>query len=516
MTEAMLYFVVSAVCGYIIFRFLLFYVPRRMLDGEKQRYREIVDESLKEADSIKKANLIRTEQELSSLEAEQEESLAGKREDLNLIDSDLDTQEEHLRQEEDSLKYLQRKIQSKADKRNNMSAKLQTAQKKLTDNYQAMHVELAQHCGENYTDLRDQKITQMIDTKNIEYQRDAKALVSNLNAGAKQIAQRFLSRTHARYRPEFIWPRLLNSVEVKDGKMYQSFHNDERVIQDLIDLADGVQIKCHEDQQKVTLNGGLGVAREALRLTIQSMLAKKSKWDKMAQTYANYRNRLEREASRLGSEACDQLQLQNIAPEIQKLVGYLNWRTSYKQNQWYHSIEVATLAGLLGHELGVDPQSAQRCGLLHDIGKAIDYRIEGSHAVISGDYADRYGESRIICDAVMSHHNDLILETPLAYVLKAADTLSGARPGARVNLEDDYQSRLNAIEDVIMTFDGITKVEPMHGAKEVRVEVDQRRIKESDLEALAKDIAQKLSEEVAFPGQIKVMVTRRFEATQVA
>ncbi|MDE3268704.1 MAG: HDIG domain-containing protein, partial [Pseudomonadota bacterium] len=280
--------------------------------------------------------------------------------------------------------------------------------------------------------------------------------------------------------------------------------------------SDGVQVKCHEDQPKVTLNGGLGVAREALRLTLNSILVKKSKADKLNQTYAGYLKRLEHEASRLGGKACHQLQLRGIAPEIQKLIGYLNWRTSYKQNQWYHSIEVATLAGLLGHELGVDPQLARRCGLLHDIGKAIDYRIEGSHAVISGDYADRYGESRVICDAVMSHHNDLILETPLAYVLKSADTLSGARPGARVNLEDDYQNRLNTIEDVIRTFDGITKVEPMHGAREVRVEVDQKRVKESDLESLTKDIAQKLTDEVAFPGQIKVMVTRKFESTRVA
>ncbi|MDE3269940.1 MAG: Rnase Y domain-containing protein, partial [Pseudomonadota bacterium] len=213
MIEPLVYLTISAVCGYLIFRVLLFYVPRRMLDGEKLRYREVVAESQREADAIKGANRIRVEQDVASLRAEHEESIAGKREDLDLISSDLDTQEEQLRQEEDSLKYLQRKIQSRLDKRNNSSAKLTSAQQELSARYQTMYEELAEHCRENYDELHEQRVVQLIDWKNIECQREAKTVIANLNAGAKQIAQRFLSRTHARYRPEFTWPRLLNSIE---------------------------------------------------------------------------------------------------------------------------------------------------------------------------------------------------------------------------------------------------------------------------------------------------------------
>ena len=156
---------------------------------------------------------------------------------------------------------------------------------------------------------------------------------------------------------------------------------------------------------------------------------------------------MDEQAKTLGKRAVNELRLEGIHPEIQYLIGALNWRTSYRQNQWYHTVEVAVLAGLIASEIGVDPDFAKRCGLLHDIGKAIDYRIEGSHAV-SGDYADRYGE-KIICDTVMSHHADLLVETPLAYTLIAADTLSGARPGARINLEEGYQIRLSAIAEVV-------------------------------------------------------------------
>ena len=175
------------------------------------------------------------------------------------------------------------------------------------------------------------------------------------------------------------------------------------------------------------------------------------------------------------------LQLKNIHPEVEKMVGALNWRTSYRQNQYFHSLEVAQLAGLLAAELGEDPDIAKRCGLLHDIGKGIDYRIDGSHAVISADYADRYGEKQIICNTVMSHHNDLVLDTPMANILKTADALSGARPGARVNLEEGYQIRLSAIDQAVRSFPGILKIAIMNGGREVHIDVNHNKVKEDQL-----------------------------------
>lgn len=239
-------------------------------------------------------------------------------------------------------------------------------------------------------------------------------------------------------------------------------------------------------------------------------------WSGAASAYTKHRTLLEQQAIKLGQHAVAVLGLTDIHPEVQKLVGYLNWRTSYRQNQYLHSLEVAVLAGVVASELEINEMEAKRCGLLHDIGKAIDYRIEGSHAVISADYADRFGERRWICDTVMSHHNDLVLETPLAYVLKTADTLSGARPGARVNLEEGYQIRLSAIDDVVRSFPGILKSSIMNGGREVHIEVNHKRIQEEDLQSLSTAIAKKIEQDVAFPGQIKVLVSRRFEAVSVA
>jgi ribonuclease Y len=325
----------------------------------------------------------------------------------------------------------------------------------------------------------------------------------------------------ARYTPDFYWPKSINSVEIEDRKLTDRIVAEgTQLLADMKEKAE-IEIELLADpahpMSYIKLAGGAGINREAVRLALTDLLPKGAgAWAKAGETYDRFRAQLEVEAEKLGRKAIREVQLPGIHPEIQRLVGYLNWRTSYRQNQWYHTVEVAQLAGIIGAELGVDPDHAKRVGLLHDIGKAIDYRIDGSHAVISGDYADRYGESRLICDTVMSHHSDLIVESPLAYVLRAADTLSGARPGARVNLEEGYQNRLSGIEACVRAFPGIVNISIMNGAREVHIEVNNKKVQDEDLQFLSTAIARKITEEVQFPGEIKVLVTRRFEATAVA
>ena len=220
----------------------------------------------------------------------------------------------------------------------------------------------------------------------------------------------------------------------------------------------------------------------------------------------------------MGQEASHILHLKSIHPEILKLIGSLNYRTSHRQNQYYHSLEVACLAGMLADEIGVDSTLAKRSGILHDIGKVLDYKIEGSHAVISGDYAQKYGENTDVVDTVLSHHDDKVVETPFAYILKAADAMSGARPGARVDMEEGYNRRIDGISGVINSFqeNGVTGSAIMHAGREVHIYVDNHKVKQSELDGLAKNIAEKLENEVEYPGQIRVTVIRRTEITEVA
>ena len=324
-------------------------------------------------------------------------------------------------------------------------------------------------------------------------------------------------------RRSFFGPKGVNHVEIEDPRVAEKLALEEvTLLTELAELSEGVNIvlvapEKPEHKSIVRLGGGFGIYKEAAKLTLEDIIPRGPQhWARVKDVYAKYRTQLEHQATQLGRQALIELKLDGMHIEILKLVGALNWRTSYRQNQYFHSLEVSKLAGILATELGVDPDAAKRCGLLHDIGKSIDYRIEGSHAVISGDYADRFGESKIICDTVMSHHADLIVESPLAYVLQSADTLSGARPGARVNLEEGYQDRLTSIQDVVRAFPGVIKVEIMNGAREVHVEVHHKKVRENELEQLSKDIAHQIEENVAYPGQIKILVTRRFESVAVA
>ncbi|MCX6119370.1 MAG: HDIG domain-containing protein, partial [Proteobacteria bacterium] len=388
--------------------------------------------------------------------------------------------------------------------------------------YQELQKELENKSKSNSTEIVKNLTDQLCEARQLEAQKLLKLYTEDLSNSAKRVASRFLSRSMARYAPEFPWPKMINTVDVENQNYWDNLAADSSgLIAELKSLAsieaEFMPPRHSEMPAIVKLSGGMGVERESARLALAEVLKTgQGSWSKIGDIYTRQRAQLESHAVKLGRQAVMELQLEGIHIEVIKLIGYLNWRTSYRQNQYLHSFEVGMLAGLVAEELGVNPQDAKRCGLLHDIGKVLDYRIEGSHAVISGDYADRYGESKLICDTLMSHHNDLIIETPLAHVLKTADTLSGARPGARVNLEEGYQVRLSAIDDVVRGFPGITKSAIMNGGREIHIEVNHKRVRDDELQEMTAAIAKKIEAEVAFPGQIKVMVSRRFESSSVA
>ncbi|MEY4631610.1 MAG: ribonuclease [Pseudomonadota bacterium] len=513
--------IASMAAGYAFFRLALLILPGRLAASNRKQKSEVLREAKIQAETICDDLLKRADANIQILREDLEESINERKEDLKTSEEDLERRESLLETEESQMTRLegdmetiQRKVQSMRDISANLEGRLESNAGELK-----RRLEEASRADANELKLALKR--DLIESRQLECQKVLRIASDELASSGKKSAQRIMSRAMARYAPEFPWPKMLNHVEIESARLADEIEANPQLVLDMKELA-GIEIELSRPENPdfsplLRLSGGAGVERESARLTLQELIAKgPSAWTKSKEAYARHREAIEQQATKLGRQAVLALQLDNIHPEVQKLVGYLNWRTSYRQNQYLHSFEVAVLAGVVASELGVDPADAKRCGLLHDIGKALDYRIEGSHAVISGDYADRFGERRLICDTVMSHHNDLILETPLAFVLKTADTLSGARPGARVNLEEGYQIRLNAIDEVIRSFPGVTKSAIMNGGREVHVEVSHKRIKDADLQQMSTEIAKRIETDVAFPGQIKVQVTRRFEATSVA
>jgi ribonuclease Y len=205
-----------------------------------------------------------------------------------------------------------------------------------------------------------------------------------------------------------------------------------------------------------------------------------------------------------------------LHPEIVKLLGRLKFRTSYGQNVLKHSIEVSHLAGVMATELGIDPILAKRAGLLHDIGKAVDFEIEGTHMQIGGDLAKKYRENNNVINAIVAHHGDVEPKTLEAILVQAADAISGARPGARRETTTNYIKRLQKLEEISSSFKGVEKCYAIQAGREVRVMVKPEQINDAQTLFLAKDIAKKIEEEMEYPGQIKVNVIREWRATEFA
>jgi len=511
----------SFVIGLVIFSVLVFLLKRRLAGDNGEQRKSILRDAQKQVKKILEESQVRTEERLQLMREELEANITDRGEDLKVAEEEFTQQEHSATLAENQIKKQEKEIELFQAKVSGLKEMNQEQQQKLGEIKLSMRGELETRSGIEAAQKKRSLEENIVEERQLEAQKVLKSLNEELTSSSKRLASRMLARGLSRYAPQFFWPKAINSVEIKDRSLLDVLTaEDNPFILQLRELSGvNIDILVGQDHQTpiIKLAGGFGMYREAARLTAEELHGKPpSAWSKTKEVYERHRIAIEAHASKLGRQAVRELKLNGIHPEIQKMVGSLNWRTSYRQNQFLHTVEVARLAGMLAGELGVDPDMAKRTGLLHDIGKSIDYRIEGSHAVISGDYADRFGETRLICDAVMSHHNDLRVETPLAWVLKAADTLSGARPGARVNLEEDYQVRLSAIADVVRSFPGVVKSAIMNGGREVHVEVNHKKVTTEEIQAMSTAIAKRIEQEVQFPGQIKVLVTRRFEVSAVA
>jgi ribonucrease Y len=510
----------SVIAAFIAFKG--FFYTLHMLEKYNAIFNKktLLKEANIQAQHIKKTQNKSTNEQISLLQEELYEHLETTKQEIEIQQNQIEEKKLLLEQECKKILAFEHTFDNKKQdllEKNKITLEL----KDSFDKIEHKHIEsLAAKAQVEYTTIINKINQKQVSQAHLEIQKDQKNHLEELQSSLPKSAKKIIHRSLSRYFPEFIWPKPSSIVEV-DQKFFEYLDKSNTILEHLRQLSEvDIQLLTADEQidsYRVKFAGGYGINKEAAKLTFTHIFEKRlKKENKIHPIFQNNFKKLEKEAKLLGGKAVKYLQLENIHPEIQKLVGALNWRSSYRQNQWHHTVEVATLAGLLANELGVDSQDAKRSGLLHDIGKVLDYDIEGSHAVISCDYADRYGEKRHICDAVLAHHSDLISETPLANILKAADTFSGARPGARVNIEEGYQIRISAIQEAVESFEGVIDISIMSGGREVHVQVNPREVTQEETPDLAKKIAKKIESDVTYPGQIKIIITRSFESHTIA
>jgi ribonuclease Y len=279
----------------------------------------------------------------------------------------------------------------------------------------------------------------------------------------------------------------------------------------------GVDVIIDDTPGTVVLSAFDGVRREVARLTLEKLLADgRIHPARIEEAYSQAKSELDRRIVELGEQAELEAGVGTVHPELTRLLGRLRFRTSYGQNVLEHSIECARLAALTAAELGANPKIATRAALLHDVGKAVSHEVDGSHAVVGAELARRYKESDAVAHAIEAHHNEVEPQTVEAVIVQIADALSGARPGARGNLLEDYVARLHNLEGVAARHSGVEKVYAMHAGRELRVIVTPDEIDDDGATILSREIAREVERELEYPGQIKVTVIRESRATEIA
>lgn len=438
--------------------------------------------------------------------AQREQALAAKRAAAEQVIDAVDHREE-------ALASVQREVQQKLDRARGLDQDIQRKKSSVRS-------ELEARAG-----IAGQELIKLITQ---EWVQDAKAKAASVIRLAEQNttdpahdreARRVMEIAAARCSMHFMTERNLSMLRV-GPEIVQILLDNNAALHGALERVAGVQLQINDDKDVVRLEGLDGVGREVVRRALARMIKKPETIDAARkgpeEWAAKAREHLEQEIRSLGKKAFSVLGIQKAHPEIVDLVGALNFRTSYTQNQWLHAVEASFLAGMMAAELGLDEKLARRATLMHDIGKALTHKIEGSHAVIGAEIARRVGESELVANAIGSHHADEPANSVYAYLVAASDAMSGARPGARREQAEGFSTKLEDLERIGMQRRGVLFAHAVHGGRELRVYVRERDIDDLAVVEMSTDIANQIAEEMTFPGQIKVTVIRAFEATSTA
>jgi ribonuclease Y len=447
------------------------------------------------------------------------------------LEHDMEKKKKHLTDFERGLTKKEVALEQKTEQAQKDAERLKVKETELDSKNQKLdgelkkHLEIQAELAEKLTQVagltKDQAKAELISAIEEEAQLDAakrvKRIEEEANEEAEKRAKRIVGIAIQRFAGEYVAEQTISSVEIADdGVKGRLIGREGRNIRAFEQIC-GVDLIIDDTPGIVTISSFNVVRKEISRMTIERLIADgRIHPAKIEEFYDKCKHEFESRLRELGEKAQMEIGVHGIHPEILKLIGALNWRTSYTQNQYQHALEAAFLAGNMAAELGLNVKQARRAGLMHDIGKVLDASAEGSHAVIGADFAKKYGESPDIVHAIRAHHDDEKPESVLAHLVAAADALSGARPGARKALKESYVSRLSDIEKIVNSFEGVQRSYAISAGREIRVMVENEKVSDEQTIMLSRDIARKIEQEMSYPGTIKVSVIRETRAVGIA
>ena len=527
-TIAILLVLIAAAIGYVIGNILRKRLSDSLVSDAETLAAKMIEDAKRQADVVAMEAAVQAKdvvyQAKEELEKQFEQENREKRKDLQALEKRLQQKEENLDKKTDLFDqrdsdFLKRE-QGLAQREQSLSNKeqgLTQKEEKLDALVGEQKAKLEQIAGMTAAEAKKYLMDSMEDEAKLDVAKLIKAMEEEARETADKKAKEVLALAMQRYAGEYVAERSVSVVTLPSDEMKGRIIGREGRNIRALEAATGIDLIIDDTPEAVILSGFNPVRREVAKLSLQKLIADgRIHPGRIEEVVAKSQEEIEQAMKEAGEQAAFDLGVHGIHPEILKLIGRLKYRTSYSQNVYQHSLEVAFLCGIMAAELGINVKQAKRAGLLHDLGKAVDHEIEGSHAVIGADIAKKYGESPKIVHAIMAHHEDEKPSTVLAILVQAADALSGARPGARREMMETYVKRLDDLERIATSFDGVVTSFAIQAGREIRVMVSSDQVTDDRALVLAKDIAKKIETEMTYPGQIKVNVIRETRATEYA
>ena len=471
---------------------------------------QVMGDARRAAETLKKEALLEAKEEIiqNKQAAEAEEKLRKK--ELRVLENRVMQREESLDRRNEALDKREHQLSSQQGQIEKKSRELNELYEKQTDELERI-AELT----------REDAHRELLDKVRGEVTHEAATIIRDseqkVKAECHKTAQEIISLAIQRCAADHTAEVTVTSVHIPSDDLKGRIIGREGRNIRTFEQVSGVNLVIDDTPETVVLSSFDPVRRETARVALENLIADgrihPARIEEMYQKAADLVQQRVREA---GEQACFDTGIHDLHPEIVKTLGALRYRTSFGQNVLQHSIEVSELCAIMASELGVDVRVAKRAGLLHDRGKAIDHDVEGPHAVIGADLARRYGEKPVIVHAIEAHHGDVDPNTVLAVLVQAADAISASRPGARRESAENYIKRLEKLEEIANSHDGVERTYAMQAGREVHVMVQPDKISDAESTVLAHNIAQQIEEEMEYPGQVRVVVIRESRAVDIA
>lgn len=501
------------VCGAVAFFLGVSYrkrVAEAQIGSAEEEARRIVSETVKAAENKKKEVLVEAKDEIHRMRSETEKELRDRR-------SEVQRQERRLQQKEEA---YDRKIELFEQKEENLTKKLKTADERLgeAEEVKRSQLEILERISGFTAEKAKDFLLQKMDSE-LAHEKSVmiKENETRIREESDQKAREIISLAIQRCAADHVAEATVSVVPLPNDEMKGRIIGREGRNIRALETLTGVDLIIDDTPEAIALSSFDPVRREVARIALERLISDgRIHPARIEEMVEKAKKEVDNTIKQEGERAVIEADVHGMHHELVRLIGRLRYRTSYGQNILDHSLEVSHLAGIMASELGVDATTARRAGLLHDIGKAVDHEIEGSHVDIGVDIAKKYKEHGDIIHAIEAHHGDVEARTIVACLVQAADAVSAARPGARRENLDNYIRRLEKLEEIANSFEGVDKSFAIQAGREIRIMVKPEDVEDSQITLIARQIVKKIEDELEYPGQIKVHVIRESRAIEYA